>query len=112
MKQGENFAAAWGGISGVQHSLPLLAEGLVCRGQRIETVADLVAHAPADIFGLDTGRLEVGFPADLCRLKRAEATVSKSDLLDRHSHSPYVGTNLSYQVGATWVDGVNPFADA
>ena len=107
MKQGENFAAAWGGISGVQHSLPLLVDGLLQREQALSRAVELVSSKPAALFGLagEVGTLEVGQAADLCQLRAAKHTVERSDLLDRHRHSPYVAKAMYHHVVTTWVDG-------
>lgn len=105
MKEGENFAAAWGGISGVQHSLPLLVSGLAERKLGPEKAVELVSATPAELFGLDSGKLEGGRPADLCRVRVEDYRVASSDLLDRHLHSPYVDKAMRHRVVATWVDG-------
>lgn len=111
LKQAENFAAAWGGISGVQHSLPLLIDGLIQRGDVIGKAVELVSTKPATLFSRseNVGSLEIGHAADLCQLRAEHHTVARRDLWDRHRHSPYLGVKLQHRVIATWVEGNKVF---
>ena len=115
MKSGRPFAEAWGGISGVQHSVPLLYSEAEARGVPFARIADLLAAAPARRFGLgpDAGVLRVGAPADLCLLvPTGGAVIGREELRDRHRHSPYVGRPLTWAVARTWVDGREVFRAA
>jgi allantoinase len=111
MKAGP-FAEAWGGISGVQHSVPLLHTEAAARGVPAPLLADLLSAAPGRRFhlGADAGLVRVGAPADLCLLSPAGgAPISRASLRDRHRHSPYVGRPLAWSVARTWVDGREVF---
>ncbi len=86
MKAGD-FAAAWGGVAGVQATLGLLLERLPP-----QAVAALTSANPASCFRLPKGRLEPGADADLVLvdLRRREVP----ELQDRHKLSPYAGRPL------------------
>jgi allantoinase len=112
MKVAANFFSAWGGISGVQHSLPLLYAEAEARNIPNEKIASLLSAAPARIFGLggDIGHIAVGASADLCLLaRRSEYFVLREELRDRHKHSPYVGRSMPLAVARTLVAGNTVF---
>jgi allantoinase len=112
MKTGKPFAEAWGGISGVQHSVSLLYSEAGARGLPIARMAELLGATPARRFhlGPDVGVIRVGAAADLCLLAPARgASVSRESLRDRHHHSPYVGRAIAWSVSRTWVDGREVF---
>ncbi|CAB4242736.1 Allantoinase [Methylacidimicrobium sp. AP8] len=89
-----DFFAAWGGISGCQHLLPLLLDRLAAEGDRaFPLAARLCALGSAHRFGIrDKGAIAVGNHADLTLvdLREPEPIAAKS-LLYRHRLSPYVG---------------------
>lgn len=96
MKDTASFAAAWGGISGVQTSLrALLSVGLQPR-----RIAAVMGAAPAERLGLAAkGRIAPGFDADLCIVDtEAQAVVERDELVDKHRQSPYVGRTLRGRV--------------
>ncbi len=112
MKTEKPFAEAWGGISGVQHSVPLLYTEAEARGLPFSRMAELIGAAPARRFhlGADAGVIRVGGAADLCLLTPARgASITRESLRDRHRHSPYVGRPLAWSVSRTWVDGRDVF---
>jgi allantoinase len=112
MKTEKPFAEAWGGISGVQHSVPLLYTEAEARGLPFSRIAELIGAAPARRFhlGANAGVIRVGGAADLCLLAPAGgARITRESLRDRHRHSPYVGRPLAWSVSRTWVDGRDVF---
>jgi allantoinase len=99
MKEGDDFFAIWGGISGCQSLLPLvLAE---------ELPVELVTSRPAERFRLPRkGRLEVGYDADVVLVEpEVEWRLEAGDLLYRHRHSPYVGRRFRGRVVRTLLRG-------
>lgn len=95
MKCGVPFESAWGGISGVQHSLPLMAGELAERS--LDLLIALTSSGPARRFGLPPtkGILEAGADADFCLVDFSrKESIEIASLLDRHKHSPYVGHTL------------------
>jgi allantoinase len=97
--------ALWGGIAGVQTTLPLLLDaGVHQRGLPLETLAALTARNPAARFGLDgrKGAIMIGRDADLAFIALdARYTLHRDDLHDRHRLNPYVGRSLRGRVVRT-----------
>jgi allantoinase len=99
MKQGDDFFAIWGGISGCQSLLPLvLTEGLPL---------ELVTSRPAERFRLPRkGRLEVGYDADVVLVEpTTEWELTAEKLRYRHPLSPYVGRRFRGRVVRTLLRG-------
>jgi allantoinase len=108
------FMAAWGGIAGVQSTLPvLLAGGCHERGLGLERVAQLLSANPARRFGLRRkGTIAVGNDADIAVVDLAESfTLSAADLQQRHKSSPYVGHRFRGVVRRTIRRGETIFQD-
>jgi allantoinase len=114
LKGGEDFFKLWGGIAGVQHTLPLLlSEGHARRGLPLPAIARLIAFNPARRFGLAPrkGGIQPGADADLALVNlSAEEEIRREDLLDRHRLSPYVGRKVRGAVLRTLVRGQTVFA--
>lgn len=114
MKQGENFFKVWGGISGGQHTLPLLLDGGLKRGLSLPHLAELTSFNVADRFNLPKtkGRIEIGAEADLALIDLSEEhTVRRDELFYRHKQSPYIGRALTGRVVQTILRGKTIFAD-
>jgi len=115
MKADQNFFRVWGGISGIQHTLPLLiTEGHVQREMALTLLARLVSFNVVTRFRLppDRGRLAVGGQADLAIVDMSENfEVQSEDLHYRHGHTPYVGRRLTGKVVQTILRGQTVFAD-
>ena len=115
MKAGRSFSDAWGGISGVQHALPLIYSEGMARGVDAVRLASMLSAEPARRFRLEPGigQLRLGSPADLCWLAPGSgAGIRREELLDRHRHSPYVGRRLAWAVRHTWIAGRTVFEAA
>ena len=106
---------AWGGIAGIQATLPvLMTEGVHARGLSFERVAHLTATAPAQAFGLypRKGAIAVGADADFALVDPArEWTLERGDLETRSGISAYLGRPFHGQVVRTVVRGKTVFAD-
>jgi allantoinase len=91
MKQRENFFEVWGGISGAQHLLSLLADKIPQ-----EQFAKLASENVARRFGIaEKGGIEIGKDADLTIVDLSEADpVTRESLHYRHKQSPYLGRKL------------------
>lgn len=108
LKTSSNPFEIWGGIAGVQSSLPALLTHGSRHGLSLERLAELTARAPARRFGLaGKGEIAPGFDADLVLLDlTASARLEVGELLNRWPEtSPYVGQTLSGRVVSTWLRG-------
>ena len=98
----------WGGIPGVQSSLPALLTHGRRHGLTLLRLAELTAQAPARRFRLaGKGEISVGFDADLALVDLGvSARLDASELLNRWPEtSPYVGQTLTGRVVSTWLRG-------
>ena len=133
MKRNFNFFKVWGGISGVQHTLPLLLTGFAARSAEhqlgkfalnqnsttpsgcsaLRHISDLLSANVAHRFNLPgKGKIAAGFDADFALVDlRQQFTVAKEDLLYRHPQSPYVGRALTGRVVRTILRGKTIFKD-
>ncbi len=97
MKQDANFFKVWGGISGCQHLLPLLLDGIPA-----PEIARLTSSGVAERFALSQkGGLAIGKDADFTLVEmNTEDVVTVESLHYRHRQSPYVGRKLRAPRGA------------
>ena len=112
MTQGD-FSRAWGGISSVQLTLPVLWTHAARRGLTLEDVTRWLSAAPARLAGIDgfKGSIAPGFDADLTVFDpEAVWTVRASELQHRHKITPYDADSLRGSVVATFVRGVQVYA--
>lgn len=108
LKQGDDFFAMWGGISGCQHTLQLmLAAGHARRGLPLTTVAAITATNAARRFSLaGKGSIAVGNDADLALIDLShERPIEASELQYRHRTSAYLGQPARGAVRRTIVRG-------
>jgi allantoinase len=114
MKKDTSFFRVWGGISGVQHTLPLLlTEGYVNRQMALPAIARLTSSDVARRFRLGTkGDIAVGHDADLALVDLGgRFEVRSEELWYRHRQSPYIGRRLQGRVVRTLVRGQTVFRD-
>ena len=109
MKDRESFFEIWGGIAGVQSTIPALLE----IGLSPERIAVTTATNPARRFNLKhRGRLEPGNYADIALVDlNATTQVSKTSLFHRHRTSPYAGFTLKGAVTRTIRRGETIYSD-
>ncbi len=99
----------YGGVPGVELSLPYLYSEGVRRGRiTLERLTELTASAPARFFGIESrkGRLEPGFDADLVALADDETWMVRAENL--HNLNPYTpldGYDLTGRVRQAFVRG-------
>jgi allantoinase len=110
-----DFGAAWGGISGLELSLPVVWTQARARGHALGDVIGWMASRPAALVGLSgKGSIEVGKDADLVAFDTdAEFVVDPSRLHHRHPVTAYAGRRLRGAVVGTWlrgerIDGTQP----
>ena len=106
---------AWGGVAGIQATLPvLLTDGVHARGLSFERVAHLTATAPAQLFGLypRKGAIAVGADADFAIVDpESRWTFGAKDLQTRCGVSAYLGRVFVGSVVRTIVRGKTVYSD-
>jgi dihydroorotase len=100
------YAYAAPGASGLETALAALLE-LVAAGElSLTTVVRALTSGPAQVFGLDAGRLAVGAPADVAIFDPDAAwTVDPARFHSRGKSTPLAGRTLHGRVVATLVGG-------
>jgi allantoinase len=112
MKTGD-FAQAWGGIAGVQSTLPVLLDrGYHCRKLPLERIAALLSGEPARRFRIPAkGGIAVGMDADLALVDVSRSVrLQPKHLMQRHPLSPYLGSTFRGCVERTIRRGETIFA--
>lgn len=110
MKQAEtgDFGAAWGGIAGLQLTLPVVWTNAARRGFELAEVFRWLSAAPAGLVRLSDqkGRLAVGCDADVVVWDPAATWSVRGEALEhRHKLTPYEGLVLNGRVNRTYVRG-------
>ena len=102
-----DWRQAWGGISSLQLTLPIVWTGAASRGATLANVAQWRATPPAELCGLPRkGRLAAGCDADLCVWDPDERwTIVGAELHHRHKLTPYDGQTVQGRVTRTYVRG-------
>lgn len=105
-KQGSMIGSPFG-IIGSETAFPLLYTNLVkTRRVTLDQLVEWLTSKPAEIFNMDTGRLEVGAPADLaCFDLQNEKVISKEMLHSKSSNTPFIGWKIYGDTYFTIVDG-------
>ncbi|MFG2367241.1 allantoinase AllB [Streptomyces mirabilis] len=110
----DDFATAWGGISGLQLSLSAVWTEARKRGHSLEDVVRWMSTRTARLVGLDSrkGAIAVGRDADFAVLAPDETfTVDPAALQHRNRVTAYAGRTLSGVVKSTWLRGKRIVAD-
>ncbi|MEI5097755.1 allantoinase AllB [Streptomyces sp. PmtG] len=109
-----DFATAWGGISGLQLSLPAMWTAARARGYGLEDVVRWMAANTARLVGLEgrKGAIAPGRDADFVVLAPDETfTVDPARLQHRNRVTAYAGKTLSGVVRSTWLRGQRIVSD-
>jgi allantoinase len=109
----DDFATAWGGISGLQLSLAAVWTAARKRGHSLEDVVRWMSTATAGLVGLDRkGAIEAGRDADFAVVAPDETfTVDPASLQHRNRVTAYAGRTLHGVVKSTWLRGERIVAD-
>ncbi|MFE7763399.1 allantoinase AllB [Streptomyces sp. NPDC057438] len=110
----DDFATAWGGISGLQLSLAAVWTEARGRGHALEDVVRWMSSRTAELVGLDDrkGAIEAGRDADFAVLAPDETfTVDPAALQHRNRVTAYAGKTLYGVVKSTWLRGERIVAD-
>lgn len=108
---GGDFGLAWGGISGLQLSLPAVWTAARDRGIGLAQVLHWMAGATAGFVGLPAGAITVGAEADLVAFAPDERfTVTVDALRHKNRVSAFDGSTLFGRVHTTWLAGTVVYA--
>ena len=103
-----DFMEAWGGISALQFSLPVMWTNFRARGFALTDLTRLMCEAPAKLAGLESrkGKLAPGFDADIVVFDPdATFRVNSKLVYHRHKLTPYSGRKMYGRVAAVYVRG-------
>ena len=103
-----DFGKAWGGISGLEVSLPAVWTAASARGHSLADVVRWMSSTPADWLGLTSkGAIRIGADADLVAFAPDdERVIDAAELQHRVRVSAFDGQVLHGAARATWVGGV------
>tara|TARA_R110002111_G_scaffold27081_4_gene58301 strand:- start:8169 stop:9515 length:1347 start_codon:yes stop_codon:yes gene_type:complete len=110
-----DFFKAWGGISGLQFSLPILFSEGSKRGLKTEKLISLLTNKPAEFLGIDDkkGALIAGFDADITVWDDSKAMkISENAIQHQHKATPYLDEIVFGKVIHTFVNGVQVVEDS
>ena len=100
------FSESEPGISGLETLLPLVLKLAQEKVLSLPDAIALVTQKPADILGLDSGRLSPGSTADICIFDSKEQwRLSENQIVSRGHNTPFLGTELIGRVTHTIVGG-------
>jgi len=110
---GGDFGLAWGGISGLQLSLPAVWTAARARGLGLDRVVEWMSASTARLAGLPgKGRITIGADADLVAFAPgASFTVDAESLRHRNKVTAFDGATLNGRVRRTWLAGGVVFSD-
>ncbi len=103
-----NLAKAWGGISSLQFSLPIVWSIAQKRGHSLLDIARWMSSRAANFIGLADrkGLIAKGYDADLVIWDpNKKFVVKEEDIQHRHKTTPYLGEHLWGKVMQTYVLG-------
>jgi len=109
-----DLMTAWGGISSLQFSLPVLWTAAKKRGCTIKDISRWLSENPTNLPGIQNskGKIQKGYDADLVIWDPEEKfTVTEEIIQHRHKLTPYLGEKLYGLVKQTWIAGVKCFED-
>lgn len=103
-----DFFKAWGGISGLQFTLPILYSEGKKRELSLEKLIPLITENPAKFLGLQhqKGKLKKGFDADITVWDETTSFEITEELIQhRHKATPYLNELVFGKVIHTFVNG-------
>ncbi len=116
MKETEsgNLSLAWGGIGGLQFSLPVVWTGALERNFSVTDISKWLSENPAKFLNLNSskGKIAKGFDADLCVWSPAKKFIVEESMIHhRHKITPYLNQEFYGVVEQTYLSGKKIFSD-
>jgi len=105
-----DFFKAWGGIAGLQFTLPVLFTEGSKKGLTLEKLIPLLTENPALFLGLENtkGKLKIGYDADITIFDSNENTIIKeSDIEHKHKATPYLNERLKGEITNVFINGIH-----
>ncbi len=105
---------AWGGISALQFSLPLIWTEAKERGFTLVDLARLMSEETAKFAGLNEikGQIKVGLHADFLVFDdKASFEITKDMIKHKHKITPYEGRSVTGQIKQTFVRGQQVYSN-
>ena len=100
------FAEAEAGATGLELLLPLSLKWATEMKLPLATALARITCDPANILGIDAGRIRIGAPADLCLFDPQEPwRVTRDSLRSQGKNTLFLGTELQGRVRYTLIDG-------
>ncbi|GMH37446.1 hypothetical protein BSKO_05319 [Bryopsis sp. KO-2023] len=109
-----DFKSTWGGISGLQYTLPALWSAAKHRKLTLKRLVEVFSENPAKLANLHRtkGKIKAGYDADIMVWDPDKlADTSKGGCYHRHKLTPYRDLEMKGRVLATWVGGRLAFED-
>ena len=103
-----DFEKAWGGISSIQFTLPVIWTESKTRGYSMDQLINWMSKQPAKFIGKDQqkGQISPGFDADLvCWNPDEKYIIQKEAIHHKNKLTPYEGESLYGVVNATFLRG-------
>ncbi len=102
------YTKAPSGLPSIQQSLPVLLTIAHNENIPLTQIAKVFSEKAAEIYGLNRGKIEKGYEADLVVFDYdKEFTVRNEDQKSKCGWSPYEGERLRGVIEAVFIDGVN-----
>lgn len=107
-----DFLQAWGGISSLQFSLPVLWTAAKKRNMPLSSMARWLCENPSKLIQMKNrkGKIEKGYDADLVLWDpEKKFTVTEQLIHHKHKLTPYMNEELYGVVEQTWLKGLKVF---
>jgi len=104
-----NLLTAWGGIAGLQFSLPVTWTGALERNFSVTDISKWMCDHPAKFLKMDAhkGKIAKGYDADLCIwMPAGKFIVDEESIQHRHKITPYLNNELYGVVKQTHLHGM------
>jgi len=114
LKETESLLTAWGGIAGLQFSLPVTWTAALERNFSVTDITKWLCDHPAKFLKMDLhkGKIAKGYDADLCIwMPAGKFTVKGEFIHHRHKITPYANQELYGIVKQTYLHGMKIYDD-